>query len=336
MSKKDIDYVTDVRAFSPTPMNLALLSRLSASQLYMDTTTALTKGVHPLESALLTVVPLADLGFPTLILRENEHGYIGQMRHRYGDLHAHLALLAPIPEADKDLMPWVRLVSGLIEASVERGALTMVAELPEEEAAAVQLLRQLGFVIYARQSIYRYQKTSLTLAKSLSGRVRLRRVQLEDEAHLRLLYAKLVPSLIQQAYPASRPSVRANDHSLVVETTEDNRIVGHFNIAEGRSGLLVTPLLHPDIYDDVGTLVLEALQHWPKHERLPLYVSIRSYQEWLATPLADAGMQLMDRQLLFVKQMAKRVKTNFESVLNRAENNLGKWVGNWDVNLQQD
>jgi len=86
-------------------MDLALVRRLATRQIPMDTTTALTQGVNPLEAALLTVVPLADLGFPTLVLRRDESGYIGQLRHRQSETHAHLVSLAPVPVSEQPYQP---------------------------------------------------------------------------------------------------------------------------------------------------------------------------------------------------------------------------------------
>lgn len=317
-------------------MDLTLVTRLAGDQLMMDTATALTKGTHPLEAALLTIVPLADLGLPTLVLRDQEHGYIGQLKHRTGDTHAHLVMLAPSPVNEVEPWPWVQLVEGLLQVAVQRGATTTIAELPETASAAFKILRQAGFVVYARQTIYHYQPSNAMSQEPLV-RVQIRPVQSADLPHLQLLYAKLVPSLIQQACPLSKPNIRNHDSSLVVQSVEDGRLLGHLGVVEGRSGLLMRPLLHPDIYEEASGIFQQALALWPKAERLPLYACIRSYQEWLGIPLEDAGMHHLDRQVLFVKHMAVRVKPVFERATSElATVGLGKWVNSRDIELQQD
>jgi len=317
-------------------MDLTLVSRLAGDQLIMDTTTALTKDVRPLEAALLTIVPLADLGLPTLVLREQENGYIGQLKHRLGDTHAHLAILAPAPPSDADPRPWVQLVEGLLQVATQRGATTVIAELPETASAAFKILRQVGFVVYARQTIYHYQPTQKLTPLPLV-RLRLRPVVVTDLPYLHLLYAKLLPSLIQQACPYAKPTARNHDSSLVVESIVDGRLLGHLSVSEGRSGLLVRPLLHPDVYDEATAIFQQAIAFWPKVERLPLYVCIRSYQEWLDLPLREAGMHPLDRQILFVKHLAVRAKPSFERITAElATVGFGKWVNSRDIELQQD
>lgn len=315
-------------------MDLALITRLASDQLLMDTKIALTRGMNPLEAALLTVVPLADLGLPTLILREQEHGYIGQMRHRSGESHAHLAVLAPAPVLGVDDTPWVQLVEGLVRIAVQRGATSMIAEIPETATAAIAIVRQVGFVVYTRQTIFCREAARIDDVATSPRRMLVRAAEPRDKVLAQLLYTRLVPSMIQQAYPPSRAAHRSVVNAVAVYSKDEARLLGYLSIEEGRSGLLVTPLLHPDAYDDAVAIIGSALRFWPKAERYPLYFRVGSYQEWLAMPLEDADFHMVDRQILFVKHMAVRVKTQFETPLARIESRLGKLVGNWDINIQ--
>jgi hypothetical protein len=314
-------------------MDLALITRLASDQLLMDTTTALTKGFNPLEAALLTVVPLADLGLPTLILREQEHGYLVQMRHRSGETHAHLAVLAPAPVIGIVDTPWVQLVEAAVRTAVQRGATSMIAEIPETATAAIDVVRQVGFVVYTRQTIFCREAARIDEQSALR-RIIVRPAQPRDKVHSQLLYTRLVPGMIQQAYPPTRHPQRSVLNAVAVYSRDEARLLGYLSVDEGRSGLLVTPLLHPDVYDEAAAIIHAALQFWPKAERLPLYFRVASYQEWLATPLQDAGFQMVDRQVLFVKHMAVRVKAPFESVLSRVDKSMGKLVGNWDIKIR--
>lgn len=308
-------------------MDLALVRRLASCQLSMDTTVALTRGMNPLEAALLTVVPLADMGFPTLILREHEQGYIGQIRHRAGETHAHMASLAPVPDEALSYLPWMQLVNGMITTAGKRGAMTLTAEVPESAHAVFEILRKSGFSVYARQMIFQ-RPPAKVMAMPSPRRVVVRPIVASDLAQLNGLYANLVPGLVQHADPPQFYEVgRASTLSLVVEAHPEGRLLGYLPVIEGKSGLVVKPLLHPDVFDETEAVLGQALQHWHKAERLPLYVCVRSYQEWIASPLQRLGLSLLEQQLLFVKYTVARVEKSTERLPIAVETLLGSLVG---------
>ncbi len=284
-------------------MDLALVHRLATSQFVMDTTMALTRGINPLEAALLAVVPLADLGLPTLVLREHENGYIGQIRHRAGTTHAFLALLAPTPRQKISYAPWLQLVDGLVVTAGRRGALIVTADISDTAYAAFEILRQTGFIVYTRQIIYKRPPAKIVKI-AVPNRVQLRLINDKDTLRLRLLYNNLVPSLVQQADPNGETQHGPAD--IVIESTQENRLLGHLALTEGKSGLLVKPLLHPDVFDEAVAIVGHALHFWRKIERLPLYFCVRAYQEWLGTHLLDLGFEQSDRQIVLVKHTTVR------------------------------
>lgn len=308
-------------------MDLALVRRLASSQLSMDTSTALTRGMNPLEAALLTVVPLADMGFPTLILRDNEQGYIGQIRHRAGETHAHMASLAPVPDEALSYLPWMQLVNGMIATAGKRGAMTLTAEVPESAYAVFEILRKSGFSVYARQMVFQRLPAKITPAPA-PRRVMVRPVVARDLAQLSSLYANLVPGLVQHADPPQFFDTGRNGTvSLVVEALTEGRVLGYLPVIEGKSGLVVKPLLHPDVFDETEAVFGEALHLWQKAERLPLYVCVRSYQEWIGSPLQRLGFSLYEQQLLFVKYTVARVEKSTERLPVAVETLLGSLVG---------
>ena len=331
--------MTDVRPFSPIPADLALVRRLSANQFLMDTTTALTRGSNPLESALLAVLPLADLGFPTLVLRMDDIGYIGQIRHRTGDEHASLACLAPPPPQHENgisQLPWLQLIDGLVHFAGRRGALRVTAEINETAYAAFEILRKAGFVVYAHQTIFQRLPAKPPTLES-PKRVRLRTVMDSDLPKLLTLHKHLISSLLQQADPTFRAdAMNCNGTSLVVEAIQDRRLLGHLAVIEGKSGLMVKPLLHPDIIDEAQLIVAAALNTWQKAERLPLYFCVRFYQEWLGTTLRSLEMLESERQVLLVKHMSVRLETELEALRIESEPKLGSLVTGMEVKLHKD
>jgi len=322
-------FVTDVRPFAPTPMDLALVRRLASRQLLTDTTIALTRGINPLESALLTIVPVADLGFPTLVVRDGEEGLIGQIRHRAGERYAHIACLAPIPQEHGDFFAWGQLIDGLILTAARRGAWTITAEVLEREFGTFKLLRKAGFVVYARQTIFRRAPGQIQKGTPLE-RLRVRPAQEIDMIRLQALHASLVPTLIQQADPL--PENGAG--SLVVEVIGDQRLLGYLSVIEGKAGLMVKPYLHPDVYEEADAILAHALTFWPKAERLPVYFCVRSYQDWLRIPLSLLGLVAGDQQAVFVKHTVARVENGTEPVRVPLESAFGTLVGTAEVSLE--
>lgn len=299
--------MTEVRPFSPILNDVALVHRLASHQLAMDTAATLTRGVNPLEAALLAMVPMTQLGLPTLILREGENGYIGQIRHRNGDRVAHLASIAPIPRQHESQAPWIELVEGLVNTAGKRGALLVTAEVPEGEFPTIEMLRRVGFSVYYRQTLLR-RMPAPTRHNAQLKRVRLRPVEEIDWIRIKSLHAQLVPTLVRQV----NPFLSENDDGLVVESIRDQRPVGFLEMVSGRSGLLVRPLLHPDIYDEITAIFQAALHHWTKAEKLPVYFAIRSYQEWLLHYLRELKVEEEHRQVVFAKYTTVRVEAETE------------------------
>lgn len=320
-------FVTDVRPFAPTPMDLALVRRLASRQLLTDTTIALTRGINPLEAALLAMVPMADLGFPTLVMRDSEDGLIGQIRHRVGERSAHIACLAPIPQDNLDYVAWLQLIDGLVHTAGRRGAWTITAEVLEHEHSAFKLLRKAGFVVYARQTIFRRAPGPIRASSSLE-RLHVRPANEIDMIRVQALHAALVPSLIQQADPL--PEINAG--SLVVEVIGEQRLLGYLSVIEGKAGLMVKPYLHPDVYEEAEAILEHAINCWSKAERLPMYFAVRSYQDWLRIPLNLLGLVAGDQQAVFVKHTVARMENGTEPA--RATLEFGTLVSSAEISIE--
>lgn len=304
------------------------MRRLASRQLLTDTTVALTRGINPLESALLAMVPMADLGFPTLVMRDGDDGFIGQIRHRVGERSAHIACLAPVPQEDVDYMAWVHLIDGLVYIAGRRGAWTVTAEVLEHEYGAFKLLRKAGFVVYARQTIFRRAPGPIRAGGSSLERLHVRAADEIDVMRVQALHAALVPSLFQQADPL--PEINAG--SLVVEVIGDQRLLGYLSAIEGKAGLMVKPYLHPDVYEEAEAILEHAINFWPKAERLPVYFAVRSYQDWLRIPLSLLGLVAGDQQAVFVKHTVARMENGIEPV--RATLEFGNLVSSAEISIE--
>lgn len=314
-------------------MDLALVSRLAKSQFLMDSTATLTRGVNPLESALLAAVPLADLGLPTLVLRNDDHGYLGQIRHRMGDRYAYLACLAPVPRDLDQETQWLHLIDGLVQTAGKRGAQTLRAEVPESEDFVIHLLRRAGFLVYSRQVIYRHTPGNPIEAER-PQRVSVRMATEVDLNRILALQGQLVPSIVQQAIV---PNDKEDINGFVVETMQDGRLVGYVEVVEGKVGIMLKPYLHPDIFEDEATRIMaEILRSLPRIDRLPVYVTVLAIQEWLRLPLQRLHLEEGGRQAVFVKNMALRVRQTDEIVQAAKDIVFGTVVSAYELGLDQD
>lgn len=277
-----------------TPLDLPLVRRVIAQSLPLDVAAALTRGVPGLEDVLLSSVPLADLGAPTLILRHGDDGLVGQFRQRSDKTVAQLTFLAPEPQA-QEVHDWSYLLEGITYEAGKRGAFAISAEVAEHHPA-FQAFRLAGFAVFSRQVILRRDPA----ASSGGDPGLLRPVTERDGFGVNVLYANTVPRLLQQA----EPLVDECD-GLVYE--RDGQIAGYLAVMEGKNGVVIKPYFHPEVYDQASAIILSALAYLPHAERLPVYLYARAYQDWLRGVLDEVEFRPWAHQALLAKYTLVRV-----------------------------
>ncbi len=283
----------EVRPF--LPIDLPLVRRLAPLGVSFDSMTSLTRGMHALGDAVWSAVPLADLGTPTFVLRQDDKAYVAQFRHKNGGQHAHVTFIAPDLDVYGELA-WLQLLDTMTQYAGRRGAQTLKAEVAETEGAYLTL-RQAGFSVYARQEIW----------KRPSGPVPANVIDLlrpetdEDAWAINGLYVNVVPRMVMQA---DTPPDTGN--GLIYEYK--GRVLGYFSVQEGKYGIYVQSILHPEAYDQVRQILASLLSRLPRAERMPVYMPIRRYQEWLQGTLNWAGFTPWASQAVMVKHTVARVE----------------------------
>jgi hypothetical protein len=285
--------LSEVRPF--LPIDLPLIRRLAPLGVSFDSMTSLTRGVHSLGDAVWSAVPLADLGTPTFVLRKDDRAYVGQIRHKSGEQHAHLTFIAPELDFHGE-MAWLQLLDTMTQYAGRRGALTLKAEVAETEGAFMTL-RQAGFSVYSRQEIWKRAAEPLPI-----GKVDLLRPETdEDTWAINGLYVSVVPRMVMQA---DTPPETGN--GLIYE--RKGRMLGYFSVQEGKCGIYVQSILHPDAYDEAQLILASVLSRVPRADRVPVYMPIRRYQEWLQGSLDCAGFTPWASQAVMVKHTVARVE----------------------------
>lgn len=278
-----------------TPLDLPLVHRLAANRLPLDMCMALTRGLPGLEEALLSSVPLTDLGAPTFVVRNGDTGLIGQFRHRSDRTVAHLSFLAPDP-VNGNPRDWVGLLEAMAFEAGKRGAHMLNAEV-DQDHPIFQAFRQAGFAVYSRQVILRRAPGPVHSGQ----RDLLRSANDRDAIAISTLQNNTVPRLIQQAEePLPSPDYRGLIHE------QDGQIAAYLALAEGKSGVVIKPYFHPEAYDLASAIILSALAHVSRAGQVPVYLYARAYQDWLRGALDEVEFVPWTHQALLVKYTVVR------------------------------
>jgi len=282
------------------PIDLPLVRRLTPYVVSLDSETSLTRGLHTIEGAVWSSVPLADLGTPTFVLRASGGDYVAQFRHRAGDQHAHIIFIAPDLSDDFSETAWMHLLDAMVVAAGKRGAFTLNAEISETSAGFV-ILRQTGFAVYARQEIWKRPLTPSGTGR-LASSITIRPETEGDAFGIQTLYTSVVPRLVLQA--DAPPEV--GHGGLVYE--QDGRILAYLSVQEGKCGVYIRSFIHPDAYDKAEAIIAAVLRRLPRGERLPVYFCVRRFQDWLRGSLEASGFEAWASQAVMVKHTSCRVE----------------------------
>jgi hypothetical protein len=285
--------------------DLSLLHRLRNSGLCLDAQLAYTRGPNTLQHALLdTLNPV--LTAHTLVGRTqgaNGPDCLGQYTYRHQDALARLTFVSP--EKALSEATGLQLLDGLTRSAGSQGARHLVAEV-DEHLPAFQALREAGFAVYARQRIWRLEALPGELPEGASREPEptstpWRHEQASDEVALTLLYANLVPALVQQVEALPRRNGRGWVH------TQQGELLGYLNVDRGPLGTWIQPYLHPAA-EAVAQLLRTFLTSLETRPRRPLFLVVRSYQGWLNDVLERLGLLPASDQAVMVRRMVVPIR----------------------------
>ena len=294
--------------------DVRLVRRLTEQGVCLDAETCYTRGWHSLQSALLGYLA-PGAGTPTFVWHGDGSGgaAFGQMQHRPGDDQARLLFLAPACPA-ATCPAWEALIERFIAEAGERSAHNLIANV-NDNSDEFDVLRRLGFAIYARQDIWRLSGATPSVSRGESASLALRAKHSADAWGIQTLYGNVVPRLVQQV-EAPPP---ASGHGFVLE--EDGEIVALLEVSRGPLGVWCEPFLHPEAYARSAEVVRAFLRLAANGGDRPILFCVRSYQDWLHEPLAEAGFEPAGEQAVMVKRLAVRlpeVEPSLISLLERS------------------
>lgn len=265
--------------------------------LYLNKALVLTRGpLQTLGAMLASIVP--TVGIFTAIAESQDGStdtVIGQAIHHAGDSHAYLSFLAPNQALSETTLP--PLVERIVAEAGGRGILRVLADL-DERSSALEAFRRSGFAVYLRQRFWLLGEPAEQQAVRHAWRTAAER----DLFAIRVLYANLVPGLVQQVEPVSMDRPRG----LVYY--KDGELMAYVELRYGLRGIWARPYIHPDIEAAARELV-SLLLSLPSRRARPVYVCISAYQSWMDGILEDLEAQPSPRQVLLVKHLTVAAKT---------------------------
>lgn len=305
-----------------TPFGLRhslLVYRLQHNAQRLDMVHALTRPRSPLAVAILGPFPWRATGVATYVLQARVQGRrvagFVQILKRPGRPESDVLVLAPaLPAglATEDI--WLRLLTRCVAEAGEHGVQRVFASVPEGGAEG-DLLRQLGFVPYTHETVYRLQ-SHVRLTTTLPGEIRPQHAR--DGWAVMRLYHTVTPPVVQHAegalesensgfQPLWWESPLLRSRGFVLDHHGD--VTGAVHIQSGPAGHWLRIWSADDRQTAVPALLghcLAVLNHSERQK--PIYCAVRDYQSDMHLPLVDVGYQPYAHRSRLVKHLTVRVK----------------------------
>ena len=221
---------------------------------------------------------------------------IGQVTYILGSSYARLSYLAPVNTIEvSDLSAFSDYMAGQLG---RQGVFHILAEI-DESSQVYQILRRVGFAIYARQRIWRLDGSVTGEQDEDSWRA----YRTSDMIGIRSLYCNVVPAIAQQVEPIPKKNLKGYVHY------QNGDVHAFVELKYGRYGIWVQPYVHPDV-ENFDRQLVHLLAHLPARRNRPLYICVRSYQSWLETAIEAIGAQPGPPQAVMVRHLTvtNRVK----------------------------
>jgi hypothetical protein len=110
------------------------------------------------------------------------------------------------------------------------------------------------------------------------------------------LYFQIMPALLQ---PVQASPKRVSGMVL----READEVRGYVELIYGPYGILLNPLIHPNV-EKAAERLSNLVRALPDRRGRPIYLCMRSYQTWLEPALEDLGALSGPRQAVMVKYLA--------------------------------
>jgi hypothetical protein len=189
---------------------------------------------------------------------------------------------------------WLPLLDQLVPEVGKKGYHSLVAETAES-GEELTLLRRAGFAIYTREDLWLCRRP-----EGSQGLGPMRRRVPADDWDIQVLYANLVPRLIQLVEP--NPPLHDGENLVL---REDGEIVALIHIKSGQRASLMRAFIHPNARTGPREMVMAALAAAGGEETRPVYCAVSRNQSWLQSSLAATGFEWWGSQAMMVKHITQ-------------------------------
>ena len=125
----------------------------------------------------------------------------------------------------------------------------------------------------------------------------------DDDWEMALLYAHIVPPLIQMVEPTPP------EHGVIWVLREpDHELAAFVHVHDGPDAVWIHFFIHPNAQTEVINIVAAAVQVARPRADHPVYCCVRRYQSWLQTGLEQNGFQAYASQAVMVKHTVHPVR----------------------------
>lgn len=286
---------TDTRACSL--VDIPLIRRISDDVAVLDTEIEYTRELYGPSGAILSGLLLPQRHAFTLIARVGDEQAVGHFRMREPEGVAHIVYVAPTIRPQDDDTAWLHVLDAMAREAGRHDAQVLVGEVSEDDPL-FETMRHSGFAVYARQQIWRRPPGDYVC---LEPKVILAAAQETDLGAIQGLVARVVPKML---HPFSVPTGLQAGWVYY----RGGRLLAYIAVGKGRHGVYLTPFIDPGAMPQAPAIFHDLIQNIQGTGKLPLYVQVRRYQEWLHTPLHGLGFVPGPSQALMVRHIKAIVR----------------------------
>jgi hypothetical protein len=300
----------DTDTHAVTLVDLPMVRRLSEKSTLLDCELHATQLSPEANFGVISsLMMLQQRGLYTFISRSEKQQAVGQFRYKADDSLAHIVYVAPELDIYADDTAWLNVLDTMAREAGRVGAQALVGEIEEQEPL-FETMRAAGYAVYARQEVW--MRDALNYP-SYHKPLKLTKATEEDAGRLSGLFMSTVPRLVQQ-YALSDLELP----HLIYEV--DGQIAASIAYSEGRHGIYMVPYIRTDYFSDAPAIVESALRALPRAGKLPVYLCVRRYQDWLSEALEGLHFTLQSQQAVMVKHIAAWVRQpRFQSLSEQFE-----------------
>ncbi|GAB4523069.1 MAG: hypothetical protein OHK0046_36330 [Anaerolineae bacterium] len=286
----------DIDTRTITLVDLPLMTRLSDQAMVLDNEIGFTRDSNGSNGMVLSSVLLPHRNAHTLIARSGKRHVIGQFRVL--EDNARITFITPdLREEDFDDRLWLHLLDAMAREGGKHGAHALIAEI-DEDALLFETMRTCGFAVYARQQIWRRLPGD---HPHIVCEATLREASDQDLLQVQSVVSQSVPPFMQQI------DMPEGDLTGWLARNAE-QIMAYIGVVEGKHGIYLTPYIHPDYMEKSAALLDGVIRRLDKADKLPVYVCVRRYQDWIASTLETLEFEPGPRQAVMVKHITAGIR----------------------------